>query len=180
MESLVAEQATSQAKKSRRRGRSASSESSSSDSSTVRRKDRKAKKKDKKNRHSQRGELAAASTGLGDSKRRCQELQEFRRRAEIEKIREEVKAGLAPNLVQTAARPSGHADVKPGTYTVARDRAQSAAETRLLCAELVPSDASTWDEVSEQLSAQPLPEIKKLLQQLPHCALPHGRIAETV
>ena len=184
---LVAEQATSKTKESRRRRRSASSESSSSVSSAVRRKDRKAKKKDKKNRRGQRGEPAAASTGLRDSER--QGLQEFRRRAEIDKIREEVKAGL------TARPRGGGADVKPGTLLLPKTARIVVVETRLLCADgsakqLLTSVRGTRFQgsfrrnrslksksCSNNFLAMQKPNTKEPGR---NCALLHGRVAETV
>ena len=154
-------------KKEKKRHRSSSSDSSdSSSSSSNEKKKKKCSKKEKK---------ASKSAAMSNSD--LEELRAFRREAEIEKIRTEVKASLAER--SPAKRDSKDANARQDVLTP-KTKKLVLAQTRVLdksghVQKLVPMPES-WDQVAEQLSGQPLPVLKQLLQQMsPDSTVPRSR-----
>ena len=102
-----------------------------------------------------------------------EELQAFRRQAEVEKLRAEVKASMA----STPSSKSGGCAAK-GDALTPKTKRLVLAQTRVLCKSgdvqaLVENDCQCWEDVEERLASQPAPVVKQLLQQLsPHSNIP--------
>ena len=157
-------------KKKHRKRTSDSSSSSSSVSSPPSRK--KSKKKSRKDREDKGGK------GHGLSSADMEELRQFRREAEVAKIRQEVRESLQG---EHNNRP------KPGTDSklllTPKTKKYILAQTRLLnengsVTQVMGNDFEVW-EVHEQLESQPAAVVKKLLAQLqqdPNATVPRLKV----
>ncbi|CAK0845917.1 unnamed protein product [Prorocentrum cordatum] len=152
-------------RKKKKKKRDPSSSTSSSSSSSEKKKKKKKGKKEK----SGKKERKVPKSGVDEAERK--ELAEFRRQAEVQRIREEVLASAAfvpptgGGGSQGGARRQAEAPLSPKTLRAVH------AETRLMepggtVKQLVSKGADTWTAVQEELQAQALPDVKKLLGQI--------------
>ena len=160
-------------KKSKARASSSGSSSSPSESPQAKRKSKKAKVKKEKRRREENSR--AVSPGLDSAEKK--ELQDFRRQAELEKLRAEIRASLEgsapPEKLPQKEAPS---TPKPGRSSSTKDVLTPktsrlvGAEARLFqdggVKQLVGNSCSSWQQVSEELATHSLPDIKCLLKQL--------------
>ncbi|CAE7483738.1 unnamed protein product [Symbiodinium necroappetens] len=149
------------------------SPSSPSESPQAKRKSKKAKVKKEKRRREENSR--AVSPGLDSAEKK--ELQDFRRQAELEKLRAEIRASLEgsapPEKLPQKEAPS---TPKPGRSSSTKDVLTPktsrlvGAEARLFqdggVKQLVGNSCSSWQQVSEELATHSLPDIKCLLKQL--------------
>ena len=174
-------------KKGKKHTRDSSSSTSSSSSSSGRDKKKKRKKdkkrdrsrdrrKDKKGRREDAAEPSAGEMA---------ELQEFRRQAEVLRIRQEVQDAVATQGVQVSGGTRGTPrtpppkDRQPERLTP-KTAKLVVAEARVLsngeCRSLVAPGPATWAEVKQQLYAHPVADIKPLYAQLrPDGPVPRAR-----
>ena len=104
--------------------------------------------------------------GLTDAERK--ELQDFRREAEIQTVREEVMSSLAGR-----DNGSGHKRKKeekvlpltPKTLRAVRAEAVISGSDGSI-KPMLSQDAATWEQVSTELQGHALPDVKKLLVRL--------------
>ena len=158
-------------KKKHRKRTSDSSSSSSSVSSPPSRK--KSKKKSRKDREDKGGK------GHGLSSADMEELRQFRREAEVAKIRQEVRESLQG---EHNNRP------KPGTDSklllTPKTKKCILAQTRLLnengsVTQVMGNDFEVWEQVHGQLESQSAAVVKKLLAQLqqdPNATVPRLKV----
>ncbi|CAE7295193.1 unnamed protein product, partial [Symbiodinium sp. CCMP2456] len=141
---------------------SSSSEHDSSSSSDAKRSHQKeTRKKNRKDRRSQ------GSSRLAPSE--MEELQEFRRQAEIKKVAEEVKATLNESGSPDGGKVPGKGIGAIPKHLTPKSKNGIAAEARIFKQDGVHSlisDVSTWDDVHGQLTGNPLPDLKALHKQL--------------
>lgn len=182
---MLVEEVAKGKKKRHSKKKSKTSSSPSSSSSTPDRKIAKKHKKEKKSKGAGRPSKSEEMTGkLDEAEQR--ELQEFRRQAEMTKLRAEVRAAMEAERGESDSVPAA------STPKVSRTTRATAPETltpktcRILAAESrvyqdgetkqLITEASTWEQVSDQLSALPVAEVKALLRQFcPHEQLPRSR-----
>ena len=111
------------------------------------------------------------------------ELQEFRRQAEMTKLRAEVRAAMEAERGESDSVPAASTPKVSRTTRVTAQETLTPKTCRILAAESrvyqdgetkqLITEASTWEQVSDQLSALPVAEVKALLRQFcPHEQLP--------
>lgn len=149
-------------KKDKKRHKSSSSESSAGSTSSSSVQTKKKQKKSKKEKRAAKSEVLPALSSAD-----FEELQAFRRQAEVAKIRAEVQASMSG--ANCGDGPGGHGPGKGPLTPKTKKLVQSQA--RVLGKDggvrpLVHGDFSTWEHVEEQLADSPAPVIKQLLQQL--------------
>lgn len=149
----------------KRKGRSSSSSTpsdSSSSSSDEKKKSKKSRKrKDKKGKSMSSG-CAAPSITSAD----MEELREFRRKAEVEKVRQEVMQSLHEEHKGVPAIPrTTPMAMTPKTKKCVLAQTKVLSDTGGVVA-LVTEDIDNWEQVHEQLESHSAPVVKKLLGQL--------------
>jgi hypothetical protein len=170
-------------KKKKKRSKKKSSSSSSSSSSPNDKKARK-QKRDKKSKSEPRRSEGSSGTLSAEEK---MELLEFRRQAEMDKLRAEVRAAVeaeraapghkasSPKLPRTD-RTSSADPLTPKTCRVIVAESKIFQENGVKQLLSDPSSCSSWQNVSDQLSALPVAEVKALLKQFcPNEQLPRSR-----
>lgn len=181
---MLVEEVAKGKKKRHSKKKSKTSSSPSSSSSTPDRKKAKKQKKEKKSKCAGRPSKSEEVSGTLDEADK-KELQEFRRQAEMTKLRAEVRAAMeaerGDDSVPAASTPKVSRTKQvaaPEFFTpktcriiAAESRVYQDGETKQLITE-----ASSWEQVSDQLSALPVAEVKALLKQFcPHEQLPRSR-----
>ena len=170
-------------KKKKKRSKKKSSSSSSPSSSPNDKKARK-QKRDKKSKSEPRRSEGSSGTLSAEEKK---ELLEFRRQAEMDKLRAEVRAAVeaeraapghkasSPKLPRTD-RTSSADPLTPKTCRVIVAESKIFQENGVKQLLSDPSSCSSWQNVSDQLSALPVAEVKALLKQFcPNEQLPRSR-----
>ena len=146
--------------KSKKKKRRSPSSSSVSDSSAA--SERKSKKRFAGKRQPRREEPSGLST------QEAEELKEFRRQAEIQKIREEVLRSMPSNPKARKSEAEKGAEVEQFTP---KTKKLLQAQTRILtsdgvCKRILTDDAASWEDVHVQLNNSSAPDIKTLCGQL--------------
>ena len=168
-------------KKRHSKKKSKTSSSPSSSSSTPDRKKAKKHKKEKKSKCAGRLSKSEEVSGTLDEADK-RELQEFRRQAEMTKLRAEVRAAMEAERGESDSVPAASTPKVSRTTRVTAPETLTPKTCRVLAAESrvyqdgetkqLITGASTW----EQLSALPVAEVKALLRQFcPHEQLPRSR-----
>ena len=178
---MLVEEAVKGKKKKRSKKKTSSSSSSSPSPS-----DKKARKQKREQRRRSEPHRSEGSSGTLSAEEK-KELLEFRRQAEMDKLRAEVRAAVeaeraapghtagSPKLPRTD-RTSSADPLTPKTCRVIVAESKIFQENGVKQLLGDPSSCSSWQKVSDQLSALPVADVKALLKQFcPSEQLPRSR-----
>lgn len=168
IELLVEEAVKAKKKKSHHGKKKQTSSSSSSNLSPECKKTKKQKREKKQKSVARQSDGSSGALSTEEKK----ELLEFRRQAEMDKMRAEIQASMMAEKLGKRQRPSPKA---PRTAAAGTADPRTPKTCRIIAAESkifqehgvkqLLGDVSIWQQVSDQLSALPVPEPEALLKQ---------------